>query len=232
MTRQANSLRSLPRKQRRKVDQERLTSARFQKTVRYRWINRALVFLRQINFPHDLRPGYTPDPPGSFFKGCWYENGRLQIVKTRCDVGELLHEAGHLALTPRDLWSSIGPGTFPSSATLGGLDPIGDSAVEAWDYAAAIAVNIPILSVFKNGFEGQGWLVWERIEVRDHPGFALLKLLGMSSEFGTCDRWYVGDGVRLPVEPEAVAALLLSLPCPEADLIVRWLKELLKNSKR
>lgn len=87
---------------------------------------------------------------------------------------------------PHTRWEDIYP-------PLGSFKHIGDAAVEAWDYAAALAADIPELAVFSNGFNGKGMQVWETFDCGYHPGFTLLRFLGMSSEYGKCDRWFVGD---------------------------------------
>jgi hypothetical protein len=101
-------------------------------------------------------------------------------------------------------------------------------AVEAWDYAAAGAANIPSLAVFAKGFDGQGWAVWEAFDSKQHVGFLLLRFLKMSSEWGKCDRWFVGN---CRVEPTEVAMkeLVDSCSCAEQKLLHDTCTYLLKD---
>lgn len=60
-------------------------------------------------------------------------------------VGDLLHEAGHLAVTDpaiRDTLSQVGD------------DPAEEMAAIAWSYAAAMAIGIPTATLFHAGYKG------------------------------------------------------------------------------
>ncbi|KQO04748.1 hypothetical protein [Sphingomonas sp. Leaf242] len=60
-------------------------------------------------------------------------------------VGDLLHEAGHLAVTDpalRDTLSQVGD------------DPAEEMAAIAWSYAAAMAIGVPIGTLFHPGYKG------------------------------------------------------------------------------
>ena len=168
-----------------------MTEESQKRKVQLRFINRARSFFKRIGLPFREVPSYHPDPPNSFFTGCWLDKGCLYYCPARVSVGELLHEAGHLALTPKDQWQLIQPGALELYPPLGDLREIGDAAVEAWDYAAALSADIPELAVFVKGFDGNGLKVWESFDAKMHPGFTLLRFLGMSSSWGNMDRWFV-----------------------------------------
>ncbi|RXD02134.1 hypothetical protein EQZ23_18470 [Sphingomonas sp. UV9] len=60
-------------------------------------------------------------------------------------VGDLLHEAGHLAVTDpalRDTLSQVGD------------DPAEEMAAIAWSYAAAMAIGIPTATLFHAAYKG------------------------------------------------------------------------------
>lgn len=129
-------------------------------------------------------------------------------------MGELLHEAGHGALLPKNLWHTLAPGEIPLCPPLGLMSQIGDLAVEAWDYAAAATADISSLAVFANGFDGQGWAVWEAFDSKQHAGFLLLRFLKMSNEWGKCDRWFVGN---YEIEPTVAAMRQLVDSCSPSE---------------
>ncbi|HEY9750678.1 MAG TPA: hypothetical protein V6C63_18500 [Allocoleopsis sp.] len=151
------------------------------------FVNRARSLFKKIRLPFQVVPSYIPDPPSSFFTGCWLLEGCLYFCPARVQVGELLHEAGHLALLPKDVWPSLQPGQIEIQTF--GLES-GDYAVEAWDYAAAIECDIPSLAVFDKGFNDAGWTVWELFDAGIHPGIKMLQDAGMTQNFPVMKRWF------------------------------------------
>lgn len=177
--------------------------------VRRKFMNKAISQLKKIGVPLHHHPSHEPDPPNSFFKGCWIDGGALHYCVDRAQVGEFLHEAGHLMLLPTEKRRQITPGLLADEMViqeLGDLAPMGDAAVEAWDYAVAKAAGIPELAVFEKGFNGEGWRVWESMTEGFHPGFLLLRALGMSRQYGTCDRWTIPQNVQ-QLTPESVVQI-------------------------
>lgn len=115
-----------------------LDSLHYPKTERYKDIKKALKFLKSIKIPLRESPPTEPHPK-SFFQWVWIENGTIVYRKAKVDVGQLLHEAGHLALTPPSRRLLITPSKAPPGPSCG------DLAVEAWNYYSAIAK--PVLPV-------------------------------------------------------------------------------------
>jgi hypothetical protein len=170
-------------------------------------IHKAKKFFRQIRLPFVEVPGTVCDPPNTFFQGCWLLQGKLYFCQARVQVGELLHEAGHLALLPKQHWPSLQPGNlsvieepFDGAAT--------DLAVEAWDYAAAKFAGIHPIVLFKDfgrrncvgnvklddgNYTLKGFEVYDQFEERLHPGIALLQISGLSQRFPIMERWYWGE---------------------------------------
>lgn len=179
------------------------------------WNNKARDFFKRIGLPFEIVPSYVPDPPGTFFEGVWIAGGRLIFCPARVHVSELLHEAGHLALQPRSQWDELPCGKWEEIyPPLGHYRYLGDAAVEAWDYAAALAAGIPEICLFQTGFNGNALAVWESFDARCHPGFALLRFLGMSSEWGKVDRWFVGNAA---IEDTKKEALRLFMTCSKQE---------------
>lgn len=87
---------SLTREQRRLLTVERITSDKRSRKVKLSFINKARNFFKKIGLPFVEVPSYIPDPEGCFFKGVWIADGKLHYCPARVDVGELLHEAGHV----------------------------------------------------------------------------------------------------------------------------------------
>jgi len=152
-----------------------------------RFINCAIAQFEEIGLPFNVHSADVPDPPNSFFDGCWLESGCLHFVPERVKLSELLHEAGHLALIPKTNWHLIKPGTLDL------LTPLTDYGVEAWDYAFAIKCGIPLLFLFVDGFNGNGFSVWEHFEGGTHPGIDLMELSGMADPFPKMTQWFVSE---------------------------------------
>lgn len=200
--------------------------------VSLRFVSRARDFLKRIGIPIEVIPSYVPDPPYSFFKGVWIANGKLNFCPARVQVGELLHEAGHMALMPKSRWQELPTGRWADDTLyppLGGFKHLGDAAVEAWDYAAALTADIPELCVFDKGFDGNGMAVWELFDERRHPGFTLLRFLGMSSEWGKCDRWFVGD-ISIEDSEAEMKRLMMTCSQREREDLLRAFEFLLNKS--
>lgn len=102
--------------------------------------------------------------------------------------GDILHEAGHLAITPRLQRDFIGTGNmtkeWPSQ---------GDEIVTMlWSYAALRYLDLPIEYVFHpNGYKNQSsWLI-ENYTNQNYIGLPLLEWMGMTSKesFPLMHKW-------------------------------------------
>ena len=108
-----------------------------------------LDFLAEIGI--EVREG--PVSHASFLPGIEIENGALVIDRSRLRyAGDLLHEAGHLAVAPPDARRSMSgevktPGAAPSSIELMAM---------LWSYAACLHLNLDPATVFhEHGYHGQ-----------------------------------------------------------------------------
>jgi hypothetical protein len=189
----------------------------FMNSHNYRYLNKSRTFLKSIGIPVVSHESTTPDPSNSFMTGCWIDRGVVNYVAKRCLVGSLLHEAGHLALTPHKYWTSIAPGCFSNQAQI--KDPFaggGEFAVEAWGYAAASAIGIPveaavhssakICSIANDNFEIDNqpnyfgditraeFAICMDLLQGKHLGIKLLRLAGMAgSDYPNLKSWIWGD---------------------------------------
>lgn len=204
------------------VDNAYLSKRRNQ--ARLKFLNRAKSFLKKINLPYQQIPSYAPVPEKTFFPNCWLSNGVLYF-SPKASIAHVLHEAGHLALTPKSEWHLLTPGDLEVYPPLGFFRELGDAVVEAWDFAAAEAADIPSIRLFLDDgeFNGNGLSVWESFDRRIHFGFTLLRFLGMSKTWGKCDRWLVKDAV-VSDSKEAVEDLMRQCTKIERKMLLQAAK--------
>ncbi len=91
--------------------------------------------------------------------------------------GDLLHEAGHLAVTPPEHRHQVGTPLQPAS-----WPPDGEElATLLWSYAAARHIGIALTTVFHpHGYKNDAdWLI-ERFEAGDHIGLPYLEWIGLT----------------------------------------------------
>lgn len=105
-------------------------------------LDAVLGFLRGIGLV--VAPGVLP--ADSFLPAMAVRDGRLLYDPARPGwVGDLLHEGGHLAVTAPALRD-----TLPAVSH----DPAEEMAVLAWSYAAAIAIGLPVGTLFHPAYKG------------------------------------------------------------------------------
>ena len=104
---------------------------------------RILVFLRDIGIP--VSTGAVPD---GFLPGIAVRRGGLVYDPDRLTwPSDLLHEAGHIAVTCPNLRPKL-------DAVVD--DPAEEMATLAWSYAAAVALGIDAATLFHDGYKGGG----------------------------------------------------------------------------
>ncbi|WP_206082073.1 hypothetical protein [Maribellus sediminis] len=138
-------------------------------------LDRIVAFLNSVGIP--VTENQLDDNcflPGMFPK----ENGVL-IDRARLKYpGDLLHEAGHVAVTEAHFRPLIGtsemPGRWPN--------PGEEFGAILWSYAAVRAMGIPAEVVFHaDGYKGDGeWLI-EQFENKNYIGLPLFAWMGFCS---------------------------------------------------
>lgn len=109
----------------------------------------------------------------TFLPGLLLDHGRLHFDPARLEYpGDLLHEAGHLAVIPRELWPQLEDEGFD-------IAPYETMAIP-WSYAAALAVGIDPAVVFHDGgYRGKSEGLLRTFGYGVYPGAHLLEAAGM-----------------------------------------------------
>jgi len=93
--------------------------------------------------------------------------------------GDLLHEAGHIALTPAGQRATL-CGNVVTQNPQRASDEV---AVMLWTYAACRELDIPLETVFHpNGYKGDNDWLMENYEAGNHIGLPLLKWMGLTDD--------------------------------------------------
>jgi hypothetical protein len=123
----------------------------------------------------------------TFLPGITVQNGGLTIDEPKLvSIGDVLHEAGHLAMLP--------PLARADAAGHMGDDAGMEMAAIAWSYAAAMHLKIPAAMVFHGqGYRGGSQSLVENFANRRYIGVPMLEWVGIA----------VGEkrAIELGVEP-------------------------------
>lgn len=131
-------------------------------------------FLSEIGIPL-LKKELTED---TFLPGLALSNKGIEIDYNKLLYpGDILHEAGHLAVTTAEDREKIGTPNMPQEWPTQG-DEIG---AMLWSYAAAIHLEIPLDVVFhSNGYKGSSeWLI-QSYKENNFIGLPLLEWFGLT----------------------------------------------------
>jgi hypothetical protein len=123
-------------------------------------------------------------PGQTFLPGIHVTRGALVIDEaTLAHPGDLLHEAGHLAVTSAARRNSIDGDT--------GEDGGEEMAAIAWSYAAAVHLGLPPGELFHAaGYRGDSASLIENFEAGRYVGVSLLKWIGLTSDaYPEMTRW-------------------------------------------
>lgn len=136
-------------------------------------LNRIIIFLEQIGLK--ITDSELSDDcflPGLFPKG----NGLLLDRSRLKYPGDLLHEAGHIAVTEEHIRPLIGTNELTEKWPRPGGDELG---AILWSYAAVCYLKIPADVVFHpHGYKNESnWLI-EQFESRNYIGLPLLVWMG------------------------------------------------------
>lgn len=155
---------------------------------------RVTAFLQDLGFEVRLDAKVE-----GFLAGVEIADGVLCVESSADDLaGELLHEAGHLAIIPSLFRSSangdlsvvskaMGEWIDNHIAEVGPDDPMvrailqcGECEAVAWSYAAATAIGIDTRIPFFRGFEGDGLALHDQVASGHHFGVHRLTAGGMT----------------------------------------------------
>lgn len=138
-------------------------------------LEKVFSFLSEIGIAHCL----SDEEFDSFLKGVKIENGGLKInPKELLCVGDILHEAGHLACIPKALRHRAN-GDIRKSL---GEDYTFEMGVMAWSVAAAVHLDIPLSHIFHpEGYNGEADWLLEQYSSGQYIGLPLLQWMGLAA---------------------------------------------------
>lgn len=149
--------------------------------------------------------------PEAFVPGVWLDRGKIIINEARAHVGDVLHEAGHLACIPSCFRELVEPGSLPTPKLheaieqymdthpfmvddMGREDPVirgilqmGDCEATAWAYAAGEELGLPASILFDERefgpepYDGEGKEIWRALDARSYMGINGLQAAGFCS---------------------------------------------------
>ena len=115
----------------------------------------------------------------SFLPGISVENGRLLVDERKLEYpGDLLHEAGHLAIAPADVRPALsGEVVIPGA----NMDLV-EAYVTAWAYAAVVYLGLePEILFHQGGYRGKSKSLIFTFSVGVYPGANGLEELGLTA---------------------------------------------------
>jgi hypothetical protein len=150
-------------------------------------VDQLIAFVRSTG----LTVREAPVPADSFLPGLRIEAGQLVVDRQHLRYpGDILHEAGHLAVVPAAVRAGLGPNIAdyrsPDEAQ-------GDEIVaQLWSYAATQALGLPTGVVFHaDGYHGHSEWFSQNYQQGQYPGLPLLVWLGLTTpeDFPRMTRW-------------------------------------------
>lgn len=118
-----------------------------------------------------------------FLPGVRIEKGTLLIDPSRLSwPGDILHEAGHIAITPPSLRAALG----------GKLEvtPADEMATLAWSYAAALGCGIdPAIVFHEGGYKSSGSHLNAQFAMGSGPGVPMLQWFRMTRQYPQMISW-------------------------------------------
>lgn len=133
-----------------------------------------LAFLDGIGLP----PIETTLDEGVFLPGLRIDAGRLLFDRVRLRwPGDLLHEAGHLAVMPARLRGTLSDDVAAAAA----VPHAGEVEATAWAYAATVHLGLPASVLFhEGGYRGHSAAMALGYELGVYPGAHGLAQAGMT----------------------------------------------------
>lgn len=138
-------------------------------------LERIVEFLLEIGIPVTF--GSVPSDK-EFLPGICISNGGLIVDKATLKYpGDILHEAGHLAVVPSKERQFI-DGVLDTNTDKSAGE---EMMAIAWSYAAAVHLNIDPLIVFhENGYKGSGETIVKNFSEGRYFGLPMLQWVGLT----------------------------------------------------
>jgi hypothetical protein len=117
-------------------------------------------------------------PHDTFLPGIALRAGGLIVDRTKLLwPGDLLHEAGHLAVLPADIRANAEDDLVDAVE----VEHAGEQEAMAWAYAAAKAVGIPVgVLIHDGGYKGRSADILSMYEFGIYPGLRGLCAIGLA----------------------------------------------------
>ena len=144
-------------------------------TVQVSQLETITRFLEEIGIAYY----FTEEEFDSFLKGVEIEQGKLRInPKNLLCLGDILHEAGHLACLPSHL-------RLQANGDIGkslGEEYTCEMGVIAWSVAAALHLDMSLSEIFhQEGYKGDAdWLI-EQYSSKNYIGLPLLQWMRLAA---------------------------------------------------
>jgi hypothetical protein len=132
-------------------------------------------FLREIGF----EVIFAPLEGETFLPGILIENGRVMVDEAKLKYpGDLLHEAGHLAIAPGSLRSGLNGEVILPDVNVDAVE----SQAMAWSYAAVIHLGLDPKVVFhEGGYKGSSEGLLSNFRLGAYIGVNGLQEAGMTA---------------------------------------------------
>jgi hypothetical protein len=140
------------------------------------WLAQILAFLSSI----EIVTQPCEVPPECFLPGVCIARGHLQYDASKLVApSDLLHEAGHIAVTPSIYRSQLDGTLSPELACEYG----GEIEAIAWSFAAATAIGLPLAELFHPlGYRGQAPGLAFNFSLGVYPGAHGLIRAGLATD--------------------------------------------------
>jgi hypothetical protein len=139
-------------------------------------LQKCISFLNSIGIETIFRKIDTD----SFLPGLLIENGKI-IVDTDALLypGDILHEAGHIAVTPGNERPFMNGETIVQSSHRGSEEMM----AIAWSYAACIHLSLDPYFVFHDdGYKGGGSYIADNFNEKKYFGLPMLQWIGLTAD--------------------------------------------------
>jgi hypothetical protein len=123
-----------------------------------------------------------PLPDDTFLPGVMLREGRLVVDPAKLMwPGDLLHEAGHLAVLPAEVRVRANDALVDTAE----IEHAGETEAMAWAYAAAAVIGLPLeVLIHEGGYKGRSAEVLSMYAFGVYPGLRGLCEIGLTAASG------------------------------------------------